>query len=453
MGPGTRRWALVSPGVALDGPPRGASRVRLAPSAKSLVPGGDPLPGGRPAARGWLCLVLAGVLSAAACGRERAAPAGAAAGADRYLKPDTEEIAGTVARDATLAALLRAHLAPEHADAAVQVIARAMDPRRLRAGRPFTLTRTLDGRLRAFRCEIDADQYLRVEPPSPESPRDLAAEIVAYARREEPAVAEGRIDAAAPSLFQAMEAAGESVDLSIELAAIFSGEIDFNSELQPGDAFRLAFRRILRENGTVAYGPIAVAELDNGGRRLQAYRFVPPGGQASYYDASGRSLKRFFLKSPLRFEPRITSRFSYSRRHPVLNVRRAHLGVDYAAPAGAPVVAVAHGTVSRAGVAGDAGRLVAVRHASGYESMYLHLSSIAVRVGQRVAQGDLVGRVGSSGLSTGPHLDYRLRKNGVYVNPITEHRRMPPGDPIPAALMADFLACRDRAAALLSPPR
>ena len=202
----------------------------------------------------------------------------------------------------------------------------------------------------------------------------------------------------------------------------------------------------------MAYGAIRVAEFNNDGRRLEAFRFELPDGKAGYYDANGRSLKRFFLKSPLKFEPRVTSHFSYSRRHPVLNVRRAHLGVDYAAPIGAPVVAVSNGVVARAGFSGDAGRLVAVRHSSGYESLYLHLSSVAVRVGQRVSQGELVGRVGSSGLSTGPHLDYRLRKNGTYVNPLTEHRRMPPGDPIPASLMAAFTAERDNAAALLPQP-
>jgi murein DD-endopeptidase MepM/ murein hydrolase activator NlpD len=276
---------------------------------------------------------------------------------------------------------------------------------------------------------------------------------MAYAREEATAVATGHIGKDTPSLFEAMEAAGESVDLSIELAAVFSGEIDFNSELQPGDSFRVAFQKITRENGTVAYGAIRVAEFNNDGRRLEAFRFELPDGKAGYYDANGRSLKRFFLKSPLKFEPRVTSHFSYSRRHPVLNVRRAHLGVDYAAPIGAPVVAVSNGVVARAGFSGDAGRLVAVRHSSGYESLYLHLSSVAVRVGQRVSQGELVGRVGSSGLSTGPHLDYRLRKNGSYVNPLTEHRRMPPGDPIPASLMAAFTAERDNAAALLQASR
>lgn len=392
---------------------------------------------------------MLGSVLPAACTRDHGPPAGVAARADRRLARDTEEITGTVPQNETLAGLLRAYLPADRAELAVQLIARNMDPRKLRAGRPFTLTRTLDGWLRAFDCEIDADHYLRVEPVSPTAPKELAAAVVAYARKDVTAVVTGRIDKETPSLFEAMDAAGETPDLSVELAAVFSGEIDFNSELQPGDSFRLAFQKILRENGTVSYGNILAAEFNNDGRRLEAFRFVLPDGKPGFYDRNGRSLKRFFLKSPLKFEPRITSRFSYSRWHPVLNIRRAHLGVDYAAPVGAPVVAVSHGVVTSAGFSGDAGRLVAIRHASGYESMYLHLSSVAVRVGQHVSQGDVVGRVGSSGLSTGPHLDYRLRKNGAYVNPLTEHRRMPPGDPIPVSLMVAFAAERDKALALL----
>jgi murein DD-endopeptidase MepM/ murein hydrolase activator NlpD len=396
-----------------------------------------------------VCAVILAALLSPSCAREEAPPVSQSAKADRRLPPDTETITGTIPRNGTLAELFRAYLPEERAAYAVDVVARSMDPRKLRAERPFTLTRSLDGFLRAFDYEIDADHYLRVEPASPLTPHELTASVVAYRREEVTAVTTGHIDRETPSLFEAMEAAGETADLSVELAAVFSGEIDFNSELQPGDSFRVAFQKVTRENGTVAYGAIRAAEFNNDGRRLEAFRFVLPDGKVGYYDANGRSLKRFFLKSPLKFEPRVTSRFSYSRRHPVLNVRRAHLGVDYAAPVGARVVAVSNGVVTRAGFSGDAGRLVAVRHASGYESLYLHLSSVAVRVGERVSQGELVGRVGSSGLSTGPHLDYRLRKNGTYVNPLTEHRRMPPGDPIPPSLMADFAAEREKAAALL----
>jgi len=403
----------------------------------------------RAAAMAALCGVLLAALLCASCINDEAPPVSESATSDRLLQPDTEIIKGTVPRNGTLAELLRAYLPEEHADHAVQVITRSMDPRKLRAEQPFTLTRSLDGFLRAFDYEVDADHYLRVEPVSPGTPRELAASVVAYKREEAAAVTTGRIGKETPSLFEAMEEAGESADLSVELAAVFSGEIDFNSELQPGDSFRVAFLKITRENGTIAYGSILAAEFDNDGRRLEAFRFVLPDGKAGYFDSNGRSLKRFFLKSPLKFEPRITSRFSYSRRHPVLNIQRAHLGIDYAAPVGAPVVAVSNGVVTRAGPSGDAGRLVAIRHSSGYESLYLHLSSVAVHPGQRVSQGELVGRVGSSGLSTGPHLDYRLRKNGTYVNPVAEHRRMPPGDPIPASLMAAFTAERDKAAALL----
>ena len=149
-------------------------------------------------------------------------------------------------------------------------------------------------------------------------------------------------------------------------------------------------------------------------------------------------MKRFFLASPLKFQPVVTSGFSKARMHPVLREVRAHLGVDYRAPAGAPVVAVADGVVVSAGMSGGAGRMVHLRHANGFETEYLHLSSIAVKAGGHVRQGELVGRVGSSGLATGAHLDYRLKKNGVFVNPVTAHRAMPPADPIPAAQKAAF---------------
>src|SRR4029078_461351 len=163
------------------------------------------------------------------------------------------------------------------------------------------------------------------------------------------------------------------------------------------------------------------------------------------YDDNGRSLKRFFLRTPLRFEPRITSGFSRSRLHPIFRTYRAHLGIDYGAPVGAPVVAVSSGTVLSAGWSGGGGNMIRLRHASGYESYYLHLSSFAggIRAGVHVEQGQLIGRVGATGDATGPHLDYRLRKNGVFVNPLIEHRKLPPGEPIPAGQLAAFRAAAD----------
>jgi murein DD-endopeptidase MepM/ murein hydrolase activator NlpD len=240
------------------------------------------------------------------------------------------------------------------------------------------------------------------------------------------------------------------------MAEIFAGEIDFNTELQPGDRFALAydrFRRQDRDDRPVTYGAIHAAEFRNGDRLLRAIRFTPPGGKPDYFDEQGRSLRRFFLRSPLKFEPRITSRYSLRRMHPVLRTARAHRGVDYGAPTGAPVVAVSSGTVVSATFDNTNGRMVRLRHAGGYQSYYLHLSAFApgIRAGARVDQGQTVGRVGATGLATGPHLHYGLQKNGAWVDPLREHRNMPPGDPVPAAAMRAFEETRDRALAQLTP--
>src|SRR5207249_4349512 len=217
--------------------------------------------------------------------------------------------------------------------------------------------------------------------------------------------------------------------------------------------FQLSVEKQFRENGDFAgYGPVLAAEFDNAGRRVRALRFAPEGGSPAYYDDRGVSMRRFFLASPLKFQPVVTSAFSRSRLHPILREYRPHLGVDYKAPEGAPVVAVADGVVVSAGLSGGSGRLVHLRHANGYESEYLHLSTITVRAGSRVRQGDLIGRVGHTGLATAPHLDFRIKKNGAFINPVTARRSLPPAEPIAAAEMPSFALARDRAFTLLSPP-
>jgi murein DD-endopeptidase MepM/ murein hydrolase activator NlpD len=340
------------------------------------------------------------------------------------------------------------------ADATARVVAAAaevFDPRRLRASQPFMLARTLEGALRRFEYEIDADRLLRIIPAGI-GMEALHAEVLPIPKTLEQATIAAVIEEDTPSLYQAMDAAGERPELSIALAAVFSGEIDFNTELQPADRFAVAFERFSREAGPFTYGEITAAEFASGGRVVRAIRFAPPGAQTDYYDENGRSLRRFFLRSPLKFEPRITSRFSRSRMHPVLDVNRAHRGVDYGAPQGSPVVAVASGTVLSATYDRANGRMVRLRHSGGYESYYLHLSAFAsgVRTGARVSQSDVIGYVGATGLATGPHLHYGLRKNGVFVNPLVEHRNMPPGVPVPVAAMEAFRAVRDRGLAQLN---
>jgi murein DD-endopeptidase MepM/ murein hydrolase activator NlpD len=370
---------------------------------------------------------------------------------DIVLTPDTKIISGLVPRSTTLDTLLRGHgVADDAAMSVVNAARTVFDPRRLRALQPFSLERTVEGTLRFFQYEIDNDRFLRVAPAAPGS-GTLDATVVPIPKTLEHVTASGSIDADTPSLFQSVTGAGEGAELAVGLAQIFSGEIDFNSDLQPGDAYAVAFDKYTREGGQSSYGDISAAEFRNEGRVLRAIRFTVPGGKPGYYDERGRSLRRFFLRSPLKFEPRVTSRFSLSRRHPVLHTARAHRGVDYGAPTGAPVIAAAGGTVVSATYDGANGRMVRVRHASGYESFYLHLSAFGpgIRAGVRVDQGQTVGLVGATGLATGPHLHYGLTRNGVFVNPLREHMNQPPGEPVPSSAMVAFEAERDRALAQL----
>jgi murein DD-endopeptidase MepM/ murein hydrolase activator NlpD len=366
---------------------------------------------------------------------------------DIVLPSEVQLISAKVPRNATLETLLRAHdLSADLVSAAVTAARNVFNPRDLRADRPYKLVRSIDGVLREFEYEIDGDRLLRIVSPNQGSPADLRAAVLPIEKETVIEAIAASIDAARPSLISALASAGETVQLALSLADIFSGSIDFESDLQPGDGVDVVFEKSTRDGEFAGYGQILGARFVADGREHQAFRWTDPvTGKTSYYDADGRSLKRFFLKTPLKFEFRVTSGFSLRRLHPVHRTYRPHLGVDYGAPHGAPVVAAASGTVVSAGWAGGGGNQVRIRHASGYESYYLHLSSFAkgIRAGAHVSQGQLIGRVGSTGTATGPHLDYRLRKNGRFVNPRAEHAKLPPGDPIAPSQLAAFRNVRD----------
>src|SRR5688572_4401026 len=393
-------------------------------------------------------LIALSLVIIAGCAEDEAPPP-SVPGADVYLAPDTTAIRGVVANRTTMDSMLRAHGLGAAAVEEVVAAARAVfDPRRLRSLQPFLLERTVDGALRLFEYEIDADSFLRITHAT-DAADGLRAEVLPIPKTLEHVTASGEIGEATPSLFQSIEAAGEGPDLAIAMAEVFAGEIDFNTDLQPGDRYTLTFERFRRDGRPNSYGVVTAARFENDGRVLQAFRFATPGSKPDYYDEHGRSLRRFFLRSPLKFVPQVTSGFSARRMHPVLHTARAHRGVDYAAPSGAPVVSIAAGRVVSVTFDNANGRMVRIRHASGYESYYLHLSAFApgIRAGASVSQGETVGRVGATGLATGPHLHYGLKKNGVFVNPLREHRNLPPGDPVPASAMADFEIERDRALA------
>ena len=373
--------------------------------------------------------------------------------ADVSLERDADYLSGFVPTRTTIGSVFDHHvIGGAEKTVLVASIGEAFDLRRIRAGQPYVIDRMLDGRVRRFEYEIDADRRLTATRGSLDGTPRFHTAIERIPKQTSVVMVEGAIDRETNSLSAALNKVGERIDLALGLADVFSGEIDFNSDLQPGDRFRLLVERHSREGKLSGYGPILAAEFVNDGRQLRAIRFTPEGGPAAYYDDQGRSLKRFFLKSPLKFEPRVTSRFSSSRQHPILGYARAHNGVDYHAGTGAPVVSVAPGVVTMAGWTGGGGRTVKLRHPNGYETEYLHLSAIDVRQGERIGQGELLGRVGMTGLATGPHLHYGLKKNGRYVNPILEHRNMPPGDPVPSGLINVFSSERDRYLSLLFAP-
>ena len=366
---------------------------------------------------------------------------------DVIQRAETAVIESRVPRHATLDSLLRQHqLSTDLVQAAVQSAASVFNPRRLRADRPYRLVLSFDGFLREFEYEIDADRFLRIINRDRGQPQVLDAEVIPFEKQSNVTAIRGDIDAAHSSLIAAMGETGENIQLAMSLAEIFGGQIDFNSDLKQGDRFEVLFEKSTREGQFAGYGAILGATLVAGGREHQAFRWVDPDtGKADYFDEAGRSLKRFFLVSPLKVEPRITSAFSRRRLHPVHHEVRAHLGVDYAAPHGSAVVSVAAGTVVSAGWAGGGGNQVRIRHDRGLETYYLHLASFApgIRAGASVDQNQIIGRVGATGTATGPHLDFRLRRNGAFVDPVGERRRQPPGEPIAPQHLAAFGAVRD----------
>src|SRR5437667_264736 len=210
------------------------------------------------------------------------------------------------------------------------------------------------------------------------------------------------------------------------------------ADTRAGDRFRLLVEKRFANDTFVDFGRILVAQYVSDGRVLTGVGVERPGdGRHAFYDPEGRSLRKSFLKSPLEFT-RITSGFTWARPHPILGGVRPHLAIDYGAPVGTPVRAVADRRYGAAGWAGGNGISVTVRHRSGYETMYNHLSRLGpgIRPGGRVMQRQVIGYVGATGLATGPHLDYRVAKNGRFVNPLGE--KFIPGEPIAAAERGAF---------------
>jgi murein DD-endopeptidase MepM/ murein hydrolase activator NlpD len=241
------------------------------------------------------------------------------------------------------------------------------------------------------------------------------------------------------SLESSVAAAGADSDLAYAMADVLQWDLDFNRDLQRGDRFDVLYEEIYLEgrySGIERVLALAYAQKD---RKLELFRY---GSAGAFYDAEGRPSEKMFLRAPLPYS-RVTSKFSTHRFHPVLKVTRPHYGVDYGAPVGTPVRVTAAGTVVSAGWDGGGGKTVKVRHPNGFTTCYLHLSGFAagVRAGSRVRQGELIGYVGATGLATGPHLDYRVQRNGTWIDP--QSLKSVPAPPLDAVQLADFRIVRD----------
>ena len=239
------------------------------------------------------------------------------------------------------------------------------------------------------------------------------------------------------SLYEAALAASEDPSLAISISDVFAWDIDFYHDVRKGDRARAVIEKFISKGRIVRYGEILAAGYEGESvRGKRVFRYQLPNGEVSYFQQDGTSARKAFLRSPLKYA-NITSRFG-SRFHPVLQYVKEHNGVDYSAPVGTPVWAVADGVVTRAGADPTSGKHVCLRHANSMETCYLHLSALApaVRVGARVQQKQVIAFTGSTGLSTGPHLHFALKRGGHFINPLTQ--RFPRAEPIPSPLHEDF---------------
>lgn len=320
------------------------------------------------------------------------------------------------------------------AQEATNALAEHVELRRLKAGNRYAAFFNPDSSLASFELTLAGDG--RVEMRRDESAGWWAADWRPFQRSVEVRALRGELDG---PLESSIRRAGGPLPLAYRMADILQWDLDFARDLQKGDSFEILYEEILLEGEPHDVGRILAAVYENDGRRHEAYRY---GDSGVYYDGEGRPLKKMFLRSPLRYS-RVTSNFSHRRFHPVLKIYRPHWGVDYGAPVGTPVQVTANGVVTFTGWDRGGGNVVKVRHTGGYVTAFLHLSRFArgIRPGARVRQGDIIAYTGATGLASGPHLDYRVQRNGQWINPLS--LKGVRDEPIPTSQLASFRAWRD----------
>lgn len=355
----------------------------------------------------------------------------AAATPDSQAAAEREELL-RIGRNETFYEALHAHCAP-HED--IMDLVAACKPyrnlRSVRRGDEFRLQQAADGRIRRLSFDLDLESYLT-----------FVREGDGYAVLERTHPVERRVCAVSGtirnSLYASLQDAGAPLSLAPKLNDILGWEIDFNRDLRQGDTFRILYEEIYKEGEFVRTGAILAVECINRKTAHRAYRFADAEGRPGYYGPEGQNFQKQLMRAPLEYS-RISSGFSWRRLHPVLKRYMPHLGVDYAAPVGTPVRAAGDGTIAVVDRNKANGRYLRIQHTNrSYETYYLHLSRYArgIRRGVKVRQGQVIGYVGASGYATGPHLDFRVRKDGRFVNPRT--LKLPPAAPVPDDLRPAF---------------
>lgn len=315
----------------------------------------------------------------------------------------------------------------------VQKIRDSFDVRQIRRGKPYTMLRSLDRRnkLQVFIYQPDRLNYYIID----------LRDSVTVTKKTKPVTIKrrtiaGQLDG---SLSEALEKENVEPELASRISKIYAWSIDF-FKLKKGDKFGLTFtERYINDTVYDGVDSLQAAFFEYKGKIIYAFPFAqnPESGKLDYYDEEGKPLKNFFLKAPLKFS-RISSRFSANRFHPVQSIWKAHKGTDYAAPTGTPIMSTAAGVVEKTGYTAGNGNFVKVKHNKTYATQYLHMSKILVRNGQHVTQGQIIGKVGSTGLATGPHVCYRFWKNGVQVDAL--RLKLPNAEPMNSKYKPRFIA-------------
>ena len=335
------------------------------------------------------------------------APSGSA------VPSDIETLAGKVRKGHTASSLLRDYLPLKTIYELDRQAGDVFPLTRIRQGRPYKI-RLKENEFFSFEYEIDANDRLVIRKT--EAGFSVSKEPIPYDIRREVIAVEIET-----SLARAVQKAGERQALTWLLADIFAWDIDFIRDIQPGDRFSALVEKRYKEGKFCGYGEINAAFFTNRGVTYKAFLHKGAGGRRGYFNEDGLSLEKAFLKAPLNYS-RISSSFSPRRFHPILKKYRAHPGVDYAAPRNTPIKAVADGVITSIYYSKTTGRQITLRHFSGYETSYFHMNKYArgMKKGKRVTQGDVIGYVGKTGLATGYHLCFRMRKNGRPVNPLEQ---------------------------------